>query len=182
MGEIAAETGLAEWPTETRSSIAFDPRVVPTVAASHLDVDPPAGGSLRSTRELDGGRTVRIYERPDGRPLYHLEPPEYAFDSSRLETLGAAYESLVSTAPDSPTDHRSAVTRVADGAAPVDRLARVLRKHTAGYGVLEDLFADPLLSEVFVNAPAADNPLFVRVDGAEYPTNVTLGQIGRAHV
>jgi type IV secretory pathway ATPase VirB11/archaellum biosynthesis ATPase len=178
VGEIAADTGLADWPTERRSAIDFDPRVVPAVAASHLDVDPPAGGTLRSARDVDGGRTVRLYDRPDGQPLYHLEPPEYAFDPARLETLGAAYEALVSTAPDSPTDHRTAVKQVADAGAPVDRIARVLRKHTAGYGVLEDLFADPQLSEVFVNAPAADNPLFVRVDGAEYPTNVTLGRRG----
>jgi type IV secretory pathway ATPase VirB11/archaellum biosynthesis ATPase len=178
VGEIAADTGLANWPTARTSSIDFGPRVVPAVAASHLDIDPPAGGTLRSAREVDGGRTVRLYDRPDGRPLYHLEPPEYAFDPARLETLGAAYEALVSTAPASPTDHRTAVKQVTEAGAPVDRIARVLRKHTAGYGVLEDLFADPQLSEVFVNAPAADNPLFVRVDGAEYPTNVTLGRRG----
>jgi type IV secretory pathway ATPase VirB11/archaellum biosynthesis ATPase len=178
VAEIAAETGLADWPTERCSSLAFDPRVVPTVVASHLDVDPPAGAALRSARDLEGGRTVRIYERPEGRPLYHLEPPEYAFDRSRLETLEAAHDALISTAPDSPTDHREAVAQVAEGSTPVDRLAQVLWKHTAGYGVLEDLFADPRLSEVFVNAPAAENPIFVRVDGTEYPTNVTLGRRG----
>lgn len=178
VGDLAVETGLADLATGPEAELDFDPQVVPTVVASHLDVDPPAGGTLRAARDLANGGTVRLYGRPDGRPLYHLEPPEYTFEPTELDTLAEAYRSLVSTAPDSPTDHRSAVKQAAGAGTRVDRIAQVLRKHTAGDGVLEDLFADPHLSEVFVNAPAAENPLFVRVDGTEYPTNVTLGRRG----
>lgn len=178
VGEIAAGTGLADWPADESTADSLDAQRVPSVASSFLDLEPPPDGGLRTARELDSGGAVRIYDRPDDRSIYHVEPVEYTFDEPVLDTLAEARSRLVSTAVESPTGHREAVATVAGPSTPVDTVTRVLRKHTAGYGVLEDLFSDPHLSEVFVNAPAATNPLTVRIDGEAFRTNVMLGSRG----
>ncbi|WP_248518187.1 ATPase, T2SS/T4P/T4SS family [Salinarchaeum laminariae] len=62
--------------------------------------------------------------------------------------------------------------------ADVRTLAAVLRKHTRGFGVLEDCFADPAVSDVYASGPAAGTPLWVVVDGEQCRTNVRLGEDG----
>ncbi len=66
---------------------------------------------------------------------------------------------------------------VADG-GPTVTLSRVLSKHTRGYGVLEDLFADDRVSDVYVTAPVGRTPLRVVVDGVTLPTKVRLTPAG----
>lgn len=178
VGEVAAETGIEAWSGGEDYSALLSHSRVPSIAASHLDLQPPAAASLREARVIDSGATVRIYDVPGDRPIYQLEPLEYTLGDAALERLAEAKARLVSTATDSPTDHRAAVAAVAGPNTPVDTLTRVLGKHTAGYGVCEDLFSDPQLSEVFVNAPASENPLFVRANGLALRTNVMLGALG----
>ena len=179
VGNVAQATGLARFSdTDETTADLLEFRRIPRITASYLDPTPPVDGRLRTSRIVESGATVRIYDRPSDRPVYQLEPLEYTLDDEALGTLAAAKDRLVSTSGDSPQEHRAAVSAVAGPDSPVDTLTTILRKHTAGYGIFEDLFSDELLSEVFVNAPATDNPLFVRVDGAELRSNVTLTQRG----
>ncbi|MGM0371933.1 MAG: ATPase, T2SS/T4P/T4SS family [Halobacteriota archaeon] len=178
VGEAAAASGLATYDDADSYEHLLDPIRVPTIASSALDQRPPSDGVLRGSRVLDSGATVRVYDRPHGQPIHHLEPLEYTLGDTALSTLAAARDRLLSTAPGTPKDHRTAVEAVAGTDCPIDTLTRVLQKHTAGYGVFEDLFADDRLSEVFVNAPATENSLFVRVDGEERRTNVRLTDRG----
>jgi len=178
VGEAAAETGFEEWADAAGYTTDLAHYRVPSITASYLDLQPPEGASLREARVIDSGATVRIYDGSTDRPIYQLEPLEYTLGDAALERLAEAKARLVSTDSMSPPDHRSAVAVVADEDTPVDTLTRVLRKHTAGYGVMEDLFSDPQLSEVFVNAPASENPLFVRAGGEALKTNLTLGTLG----
>ncbi|MBS3759870.1 ATPase, T2SS/T4P/T4SS family [Halodesulfurarchaeum sp.] len=179
VGEVAKTTGLTRFNDRSETTAAFlEPRRIPRITASYLDTVPPEDGQLRVSRVVDSGATVRIYDRPDQRSVYQLEPLEYTLDDDALATLASAKDRLVSTEAGSPTDYRAAISGVAGSNCPVDTLTEVLKKHTAGYGVFEDLFSDDRLSEVFVNAPATENPLYVRVDGAELRTNVTLTERG----
>jgi type IV secretory pathway ATPase VirB11/archaellum biosynthesis ATPase len=63
---------------------------------------------------------------------------------------------------------------------PVDRLTDLLRKHTAGNGVLDDLFADRRLTDVSLTGPVTANPVRVVVDGDRLPTNVHVTPEGAA--
>ncbi|APE95981.1 ATPase, T2SS/T4P/T4SS family [Halodesulfurarchaeum formicicum] len=177
VGEAATASGLASYEDDSYEHV-LDPIRVPTIASSALDQRPPSDGVLRGSRVLDSGATVRVYDRPHGQPIHHLEPLEYTLGDTALSTLAAARDRLLATAPGTTRDHRAAVEAVAGTDCPIDTLTRVLQKHTAGYGVFEDLFADDRLSEVFVNAPATENSLFVRVDGEERRTNVRLTDRG----
>lgn len=146
---------------------------------------------------------ARVYDLPDRElPLFHVEPAEARLDAAATATLAAAYERLATggvsggdRAPrravaaviddshdgnaaqeDSGAAGSGAAGSGADGSdgVPIETLVGVLRKHTRGFGVLADLFADPGCSDVFVTAPAGDRPLRVVVDDEAMTTNVRL--------
>lgn len=180
-GRIAAETGLA---TVASREGGYDellrPHVGPVVSRARVAVRPPSNARFESRRELDTGAVVRVYDQPTAdRRTYHLEPVEHDLDRAATQTLTAAYDRLASGAvTGGERAPARAVRRVADDGADVRKLGRVLAKHTQGYGVLADLFADDSVSDVFVTAPTEHNRLRVRVDGELLGTNVRLTERG----
>ncbi|MFC7044892.1 ATPase, T2SS/T4P/T4SS family [Halobacteriaceae archaeon GCM10025711] len=183
LADLAAETGLAAVADQPRDyDDALRAYAGPAIARSRVATAPPPDGRLDATRTLDSDATVRIYDRP-GRSLrtYHLEPVDHTLSADATATLAAAHDLLANggVAGGRRAPGR-AVRRVADADDPVSTLSTVLAKHTRGYGVLEDLFADPGVSDVFASAPAAENDLRVRVDGEAMRTNVRLTENGAA--
>ncbi|MFC6836508.1 ATPase, T2SS/T4P/T4SS family [Halomarina ordinaria] len=180
LARVAAECGLVEGAARADGyEDALRPAVGPTVARSRVAVRPPSDARLVDRRELDSGAVVRRYERPaDELPLYHLVPVEHTFDAAALRTLDAAAERLARGEVGGDRAAGRAVRAVADGDVSVEDLVAVLRKHTAGVGVLDDFFADPDCSDVFVTAPAAAAPLRVRVADETLRTNVRLTRRG----
>ncbi|MFW5903104.1 MAG: ATPase, T2SS/T4P/T4SS family [Halolamina sp.] len=176
VAELADETGLDRYAGDVDLATLLRGYVGPTIAASRIDPQPPDDGRLRSTRVLDTGATTRVYDTPSG-PRYHLEPLEYTFGDDAFATLERAWEELATRDGGGRAAH-DAVATVAGPEQPVAALGRVLQKHTRGYGVLDDLFADPRVGEVYVNAPADETPLSVRVDGRAMLTNVRLTERG----
>ncbi|MFB6094003.1 MAG: ATPase, T2SS/T4P/T4SS family [Halanaeroarchaeum sp.] len=175
VSDLAHETGFHRYADREDLSSVLAGHVAPTIAAARLDPTPPTAARLGATHVLESGATARIYETDDG-PRYHLEPIEYTFDAATLATLERASH-LLAEADRSPHD---AVAAVAGPEQPTAALGRALEKHTRGYGVLEDLFADPETGEVFVNAPAETTPVTVRRDGRSLRTNVRLTERGAA--
>ncbi len=171
---VAAETGLTEAAAAVESVDDLGTRVGPTAAGVRFDPTPPVGARLRERRDPDAGPTVRVYETPSG-PHYHLTPVESTLSRAATATLAAARERLAGGA--SPAQ---AVRAVADESTPVAALADVLRKHTAGAGLFEDLFADPAVTDAFVTAPAAENPVRVVADDERMRTNALLTAAGAA--
>jgi flagellar protein FlaI len=181
VADIAAETGLAELTARgsgyETGLAAFEG---PTVSRWRVEQTPPAEAELLDVRELDTGATVRRYER-DGPDRYQLDPIESGFGREALATLAAAYERLATgdieggdRAPARAI--RAVVTEDGDGetveSLPVERMTAVLEKHTRGHGLLSDLFADSGVSDVFVTAPAPENPVRVTVDDETLVTNI----------
>jgi flagellar protein FlaI len=179
VSDIAAETGLAELAARADGyEGALAPSVGPVISRARIGVRPPADARFESQRELDTGAVVRVYEQPaTERRLYHLEPVEHELNERATATLSAAYDRLASGAVSGGVRAPArAVRRVADdeGKQDVRTLERVLQKHTRGYGVLVDLFADDRVSDVFATAPTGENRLRARVDGETMRTNVRL--------
>jgi type IV secretory pathway ATPase VirB11/archaellum biosynthesis ATPase len=188
-GERTSEAPAVEY------GAALPATVAPTVARCRVDVDPPAETTLVDGWELDTGAEVRLYEvderrssarrtgsdDADGERLYHLLPAWTRLDEEALETLAAARRVLatggVSGGPRAPG---RAVRRVAGEGDPVERLGALLSKHTLGHGVLDDLFADPRVTDVSVTGPVTDNPVRVVVDGSRLATNVHVSPDGAA--
>ncbi|WP_135825609.1 ATPase, T2SS/T4P/T4SS family [Halorussus ruber] len=188
VGRIVAETGLAECARRVDDyEEALRPFLGPPIAKARVAADPPPDAALAETRRLDTGATVRIYDDERALRTYHLEPVEHGFDAAAREVLADAYgllaEGAVSSGERAPG---RAVRRVVDESAgedrdadaPVEAIASALRKHTRGYGVLADFFADPAVSDVFATAPVGENPLRVSADGERMGTNVRLTETG----
>ncbi|MFB6168632.1 MAG: ATPase, T2SS/T4P/T4SS family [Haloferacaceae archaeon] len=171
---IAAETGLAAATERVGSYDAFGARVGPAVARVRYDPTPPAEASLRERRDLNAGPTVRVYDASDG-PRYHLTPVESTLSRAATATLEAARERLAAGA-----SVAEAVQREACDETPVEAVADVLRKHTRGAGLLEDLFADPAVTDAFVTAPAGENPVRVVAGDERMRTNAWLAPTGAA--
>jgi type IV secretory pathway ATPase VirB11/archaellum biosynthesis ATPase len=181
VAELAAETGFAAVAGDLPDYEALRPRVGPVLADARLTTAPPAAGRLRNTRTLDTGTAVREYDVPDESPVYHVVPPEYEFDAEDCALLTAARRLLADgSVPDGEDAPGRAVREVADEHR--EPLATALHKHTRGFGVLEDLFADPRVSDVFASAPVADGPLRVTVAGERARTNVRFTDAGAARL
>ena len=185
VARLAAETGLAEGAAQANGyEDLLTPAVGPTIIRSRVRLQPPATARFASRRELETGAVVRIYGQPDReRRTYHLEPAEHGFGPAATERLVAAYDRLASGAvTGGERAPGRAVRRVVDDGGEMDttvgELERVLEKHTQGYGVVTDLFADERVSDVFVTAPASDNRIRVHVDGETLTTNVRLTEGG----
>ena len=187
VADIAAETGLAALADrygEYRQALSAT--VGPTVSRWRVRTVPPPGAKVRATRELESGATVRRYEPQHGVDRYHLVPPERDFSPAALSVLASAHERLATgefaggdRAPARAV--RTVVKR--DGGSeelPAERIAAALEKHARGFGLLEDLFADPAVSDAYVTAPATSNPVRVTVDGETMRTNVRLTESGVA--
>ncbi|WP_224332496.1 type II/IV secretion system ATPase subunit [Haloprofundus halobius] len=191
VARIAAETGLAEGAARVSTyEDALRPFVGPTLVRSRVALRPPPDATLADRWSLDTGATVRRYERDGGRDWYQLDPAFTELDRAATATLREARSALadgVGGAGERAPGR--AVRAVADGngddgdsggGTPVEQLAALLTKHTRGHGVLDDLFSDARVSDVFVTAPVESNPVRVVVDGDRLDTNVRLTPSGAA--
>lgn len=177
VADRGGDTGLAEFASAGLSyESLLRPRIGLAWSIWRVVPTPPPGSRLDRVRDLDSGATARLYSVP-GREtrVYHLEPLSRRFDAETTGRLATAYDHFASgQVGRGRRDPRRAVRSVEADADPGTSMARVLRKHTRDCGLLADCFADPSISDVFVTAPAASNPLRVRLDGETLETNVYL--------
>ncbi|MFC7019966.1 MULTISPECIES: ATPase, T2SS/T4P/T4SS family [Haloarcula] len=180
VADLAAETGLALLAERADDyDRALSCHTGPAVSDARVGTAPPPEATLQDRETLETGAVARRYATPSGRlDAYHVEPREQRFDESATATLQRAHERLVCAIGDEQTTPRRAARAVCTDGETAAAVGAVLAKHTAGLGILEDLFADPRVSDVFATAPVAENALRVRVDGATRRTNVRLTDVG----
>ncbi|WP_146417006.1 ATPase, T2SS/T4P/T4SS family [Haloarcula hispanica] len=180
VADLAAETGLAV-ATESfdTSEQALTAYTGPTISDTRVGAAPPVDAALRDQQTLPTEAVVRRYDtRSDHLPMYHIEPREQRFDADTMETLVEAYERVATAAADGGCHPYDAATAVAGDSTTATAVGAVLEKHTGGLGILEDIFADQRVSDVFATAPVSDTRLRVRCDGETMRTNVRLTPAG----
>ena len=166
-GLLRSAEGLETYGDEVAPAVGLG------IAYYLIDRTVPEGATLREVRELSTDSEVRIYTRSDSVPLYALDIADLALPASDHELLVDGYELIAEGVVEGDQAASRAMERVTDG--PLDPvLSGILEKHTRGYGVLEDLFADPEVTDVYVTAPVPENPIRVVVDGETMATNVRL--------
>ncbi|MDZ7730857.1 MAG: hypothetical protein U5K37_08085 [Natrialbaceae archaeon] len=151
VGSVAEDVGFVSLP-------ALDERLPSrglTIGNALIDPNRPAGVSLRTAVQLPTGSVARVYET-DGRPCYALEPAGFSLDENDRELLDRGSEAIATGSAVDPVD----------ALAGEPGLVSILEKYTTGYGILEDCFADPAVSDVFVTAPVGSNPLRIVRDGS----------------
>lgn len=157
----------------------------PCFASSWIVPADDLQGEVMSLRTVEGV-TVSLSAPTDAScGLYAISPPEYDLNPARLHALSDAMKSILSDVPNE-IELRSVETlrphimaRAKDllyahlasraGSQDLDmdvgkeseRLAELLCKYTAGYGVLETMLKDPWVQDIYVDSPCWENPVQV---------------------
>lgn len=178
IADVGVESGLVETATRL-DDVAGILTPERGITIGHYFVDRSIGDDtrLREAVDLDTGSRARVYARPNGVPRYVLDPVELALSNADRRTVLDGYERIANGEMAGEGAATYAI-EAADTGAVDPQLASVLRKHTRGYGVLEDLFADPKITDVYLTAPVARNPLRVVRGGESMTTNVSLSSDG----
>jgi archaeal flagellar protein FlaI len=165
--------------------LVFRPDVLPNFTFTRLITQFPPGARLvdQYTLEVAGeSATVTLLQHPgDGKHLYHIVPPEYALSEEHYLLLSLARGVLTEHRPKAeeftdPEKTRGVFLHVARDLlselarskhitlsyAELLSLSRILVRHTIGFGILEVLLWDARLQDIVLNAPVAQNPIFVR--------------------
>ncbi|MBZ6493605.1 type II/IV secretion system ATPase subunit [Natrinema longum] len=178
IGDVALESGLLEVVAGVDGyTDVLSPRVGVGIANYFIDRTIDETARLVDIRELETGSTTRIYERADRLPLYELDVVDLSLSPEERELVIDGYEAIAEGWVDGDRAPSRAIEFVSE--EPVDpTLTTVLEKHTEGYGILEDLFADSAVTDVYVTSPVTANPLRVELDGEAMETNVHLTETG----
>ncbi|QLK27245.1 Flp pilus assembly complex ATPase component TadA [Natrinema zhouii] len=178
IADIGIESGLIAAATELEGHETILPSTVGlTIGQYFLDRTIGDGARLRDLQSLQTGSEARIYSRPNDVPRYALDVVDTALSDRDRQRLLEGYEAIAEGVVEGDRAPSRAIESVSDG--PADPLlTTILTKHTSGYGILEDLFADPRVTDVYVTSPVAANPIRVVVDGESMPTNIRLTPSG----
>ncbi len=174
----------------------FRPDVLPNFTFTRLVAQLPTDAQLIDQYEIKTDIetiTITILKRKnDSKLFYHIMPPEY--------TLSEEHHLLINLARTVLTEHRPKAEEFTDpertrqvffnvardlltelsvnkgislNHRELNKLAKILVRHTIGFGLIEVLLSDKKLQDIFLNAPIAQNPIFVRhQDYDECVTNI----------
>ncbi len=138
-----------------------------------------------------GGTKVSLYRQPNAtEDLYHILPPEYGMDNNMAKLVYLVKGALSDesprgmdlTRPEQVSDYvtsrgKDLLYRTAkrmemelgkdrnEEIRRLDDLSQMLRKYTAGYGILETFLRDPLVEDIYVDAPAEYNNVYIELGG-----------------
>jgi len=161
-------------------TLIFQPQLKPSFLGSRL-----ISVSEEDLEILDqysvGDAEVVIYKHPDQvEPLYYVYLPEYSLPADQYFVMEKVKELVSKYAPKNAVLSSKAPSRkqflrlyentIRDVAKQYDvkltredlaNLAKILVRHTVGYGVLEILLSDKRLTDIYVDAPLGMKPIYV---------------------
>ncbi len=122
-----------------------------------------------------------LKRKQDAKHVYHLMPPEYSLDEDKQMLLNLARNVLIEHQPKAeeftdPEKTRQVFFNVSRDLLrdlsenkgikisynELNKLARILVRHTIGFGLIEVLLLDKNLQDIVLNAPISANPVFLR--------------------
>ncbi len=163
----------------------FRPNILPNFTFTRLVAQLPEKAELLSQYEIskDSEKVlVTILNVPgDSKYIYHIMPPEYSLSEDHHLLLNLGKNVLLQHQPKSeeftdPEKVRSLFFNVAKDLISelsqskhiplnyreLNNLSKILVRQTIGFGLIEVLLLDENLQDIFLNAPIAQNPIFVR--------------------
>ncbi len=163
----------------------FRPDILPNFTFTRLVAQLPKEAVLVNQYEIkneDEIVTVTILKREnDSKYFYHVMPPEYSLNDEQHMLLNLARNVLTEHRPKAeeftdPERTREVFFNISRDLLQelgrsrgiglsnreINQLARILVRHTIGFGLIEILLLDDRLQDIVLNAPIALNPVFVR--------------------
>jgi archaeal flagellar protein FlaI len=163
----------------------FRPDIIPNFTFTRLAASLPEGAEIINQYSIGEGEdksVVTILKRErDSKYIYHLMPPEYSLEENKQELLNLARNVLIEHQPKAEEFVDSDKTRqvffnvsrdllselseskkIKLNYQELNKLARILVRHTIGFGLIEVLLQDSQLQDIVLNAPISSNPIFLR--------------------
>ncbi|MBS3089186.1 type II/IV secretion system ATPase subunit [Candidatus Pacearchaeota archaeon] len=163
----------------------FRPEILPNFTFTRLAAQLPKDAELISQYEIKADEeeiTITILKNEnDPKYFYHVMPPEYALNEDHHMLLNLARNVLTEHRPKAeeftdPARTRQVFLNIARdmllelskskgltlSQKELTGLARILVRHTIGFGLLEILLMDTKIQDIVLNAPITQNPIFVR--------------------
>lgn len=163
----------------------FRPEILPNFTFTRLAAQFPKDAKLIDQYIIQEGTEniiVTILKKEnDAKYLYHVMPPEYALSEEYHMLLNLARNVLAEHRPKAEelTDpertrnvffniSRDLLTELSQSKKinlshrEIDALAKILVRHTVGFGLIEILLMDEKLQDIVLNAPITQNAIFVR--------------------
>lgn len=184
---------LQEIPeTEDIYRALFEAQIKPSFIGSRLMFEAEEGLKLLDEYTVKNS-TVQVFSLPDRTMnLYFINPPEYTlspdkyFILSKTKEVVAGYKpgkaSLSTVAKSRGYFERIYRSTIMDIAAKNDielskkeikEMSRIVARYSVGYGILEVLLSDRRLTDIYVDSPIGENPLYiVHSDFGQCTTNI----------
>lgn len=177
-------------------SLVFQPQIKPSFLGSRLITAGDENLTILDQYTVDDAEII-IYKHPDHvEPLYYVYLPEYSLPPDQYFIMEKAKELIAKYAPKRAVLSQNVPARkqflrlyentIRDVAKQMDvklspktvsLLARILARHTVGYGVLEILLLDKRITDIYVDAPLGSKPIYlVHSEYGQCQTNIVFSE------
>ena len=163
----------------------FRPDILPNFTFTRLVAQLPKNAEFvdqyEITSDTENIPVTILKRRDDPKYFYHIMPPEYTLTEEHHMLLNLARNVLIEHRPKAeeltdPEKTRqvffnisrdllaelSKTKGIALNYRELNKLAKILVRYTIGFGLIEILLMDSRLQDIVLNAPIAQNPIFVR--------------------
>lgn len=171
----------------------FLPSTRPNFMYTRFMIAPPENGisieryTIGKTQDNpEGAAEVEIFKIPgEAQYLYHVSPPEFKLPEKHYLILDAARRRMLTERPKAvefvKTEERKftynisedLIRSIADSqrikleVQDLQKLATILTRYTAGFGILEILLKDPRIQDIYINSPVERLPILILHDTAQ---------------
>ncbi|MFH1425140.1 MAG: ATPase, T2SS/T4P/T4SS family [archaeon] len=162
----------------------FQPEILPNFTFTRLAAQLPKDAELIDQYEIKSEETIIVTilkRKNDSKYFYHIMPPEYALTEDHHLLLNLARNVLSEHKPKAEEFTNPERTRqvffnisrdmlselsksknISLNHRELTSLAKILVRHTIGFGLIEVLLMDRKLQDIVLNAPISQNTIFVR--------------------
>jgi type IV secretory pathway ATPase VirB11/archaellum biosynthesis ATPase len=164
----------------------FKPDVIPNFTFTRLVMDLPENAEIIKQYKIskdtsDESNVTVLRKKGESKLIYHLSPPEHSLSEEHNELLNLAKGVLIEHQPRAEefTDTErtrqvffniakdllqdlSQTKNISLDYSGLNKLSRILVRHTIGFGLIEILLQDKFLQDIFINAPIPLTNIFVR--------------------
>jgi len=164
----------------------FKPDIIPNFTFTRLVADLPYDAEIVdeytiSSEEYDKSNVTILKLRNESKYFYHLTPPEHSLSEDESVLMNLARGVLIEHQPKAEEFVDTERTRhvffniakdlIRDLAntkkinldfSRINKLAKILVRHTIGFGMIEVLLQDTNAQDISLNAPISETPIYIK--------------------
>ena len=164
----------------------FEPDIIPNFTFTRLVSEVPENAEIVdqykiSNGEYDESVVTILRKKNESKLIYHLVPPENSLDEDQNMLLNLARNVLIEHQPRAEeftdTERTRQVffniskdliqdlaqsQRISLSYADLNKLSKILVRHTIGFGLIEVLLQDKNIQDIVLNAPISQTNIFLR--------------------